>query len=87
MRVLQVLAVSTFVFLPAIAAAQDSNARHREKSPEVGDGSRIICRTSEVIGSRIQSGRICMTADEWAAAKRDSRNRVEEEQQRRPSQY
>jgi hypothetical protein len=90
------LALSALVLAPAAASAQQQTGQQqtgqqgatapRERSAEVGDGNRIICRTSGVTGSRVKSGRICMTADEWAAQKRDTRNRVDQEQQRRSSQ-
>ena len=84
-KLLSALAMSALVLVPVSASAQDPDGKPpRERSAEVGDGNRIICRTSNVTGSRVKSGRICMTADEWAAAKRDTRNRVEQEQQRRP---
>jgi len=82
-KLLSTLVISALVVMPAVASAQDTKA-HREHSDEVGDGSRMICRTQNVTGSRVNSGRICMTADEWAASKRDARNRVEQEQTRRP---
>ena len=80
------LALSALVLAPVAASAQQQDGKPpRDRSAEVGDGNRIICRTSATTGSRVKSGRICMTADEWAAAKRDTRARVEQEQQRRSS--
>ncbi len=84
MKLLNTIAISALLLVPSAASAQDTTKVHRERSEEVGDGSRMICRTSGVTGSRVKSGRICMTADEWAASKRETRARVEQEQQRRP---
>lgn len=85
MKLLSTIAISVALALPASALAQDVTTPQRERSEEVGDGSRMICRTQGVTGSRVKSGRICMTADEWAAQKREARNRVEQEQTRRSS--
>lgn len=84
MKLFSTIAISALVLVPVSALAQDTRAT-RERSEEVGDGSRMICRTSGVTGSRVKTGRICMTADEWAASKREARNRVEQEQTRRPA--
>ena len=85
MNLLSIAAIPALLLVPPAASAQDTRA-HRERSEEVGDGSRMICRTSGVTGSRVKSGRVCMTADEWAATKRETRNRVEQEQTRRSTQ-
>ena len=84
MKLLNIMTISVALALPVPAFAQDTTKVQRERSEEVGDGSRMICRTSGVTGSRVKSGRICMTADEWAASKREARQKVEMEQQRRP---
>jgi hypothetical protein len=83
-KLISTLAISALVLVPVSALAQDT--KQRERSEEVGDGTRMICRTSGVTGSRVKTGRICMTADEWAAVKRDTRNRIDQEQTRRPTQ-
>ena len=85
-KLLSTFAISALVLVSAPALAQDTSATGKNRSDEVGDGSRMICRTSGVTGSRVKSGRICMTADEWAATRRETRNRVEQEQTRRSTQ-
>jgi hypothetical protein len=85
-KLLSTIAISALLLVPATASAQDTTKARGERSEEVGDGNRMICRTSGVTGSRVKSGRICMTADEWAANKRETRNRVEQEQTRRSTQ-
>ena len=85
MKLFSTIAISALLLVPVSALAQDSG-RTKERSDETGDGTRMICRTSGVTGSRVKAGRICMTADEWAAARRDARNRIDQEQTRRPTQ-
>ena len=85
MKLFSTIAISALLLVPASALAQDSG-KGKERTDETGDGSRMICRTSGSTGSRVKSSRICMTADEWADARRNTRNLVEQNQQRRSSQ-
>jgi hypothetical protein len=64
---LTVLALAT----PALA---------QEKPRKGLDPNRVICRTQEVLGSRLQSERKCMTAAQWTQLQRDQRDTVERSQ-------
>ena len=44
------------------------------------DPERIICRTDNVIGSRLQSVKVCMSARKWADFSHDQRKSIEKMQ-------
>lgn len=48
------------------------------------DPNRIICRREKVIGTRLQSKRICATPAQWAQMRADQRAEVERIQKDRP---
>ena len=58
------------LLLPVSAAAQDTT----KKKP---DPNRMICRTEEVIGSRLMTERHCMTAQQWIDLRLETRRAVE----------
>lgn len=65
MMTLSLLAVAS----PALA----DPARPKSKL----DPERIICRSDNVVGSRLQTLKVCMTARAWAEFSRDQRKDVE----------
>jgi hypothetical protein len=71
---------AALALVPAIAAAE-------EKQAPAKDPNRIICEKQEVVGSRLATKKICMTAAEWAERKREDREAVEkgQRQARAPS--
>ena len=50
---------------------------------DIGDGARIICRKIEVIGSRMNTKKVCATATEWAAQKAQNRQVIEQAQNKK----
>lgn len=42
-----------------------------------GDPNRVVCRSEDVIGSRLRRQKRCMTAQEWADLYFDTRRTVE----------
>ena len=44
------------------------------------DPNRIVCRREEVLGSRVQSRRVCRTAAEWEAKQLEDRQSIERSQ-------
>lgn len=67
---------------PAVAqtaAPQAQPAPQGAKAPDPLD--KIVCRTEEVIGSRLNSQRVCLTVREWRQQAEDSREAVERIQQ------
>ena len=65
----------------ATAAAPTTTASGKGKKK--ADPNEVICRKEEVLGSRLQSQRICMTRSEWAEANRQQRSEVERRQVQR----
>ena len=45
--------------------------------------SEVVCEKQEVIGSRLQTRRVCMTRAQWADARRQDREFLEQKQTRR----
>lgn len=58
-RALAAIAMATMIGTPALA---DKPSPH-QKAP---DPNEVICEKQEVIGSRLQTKRICRTRAEWA---------------------
>jgi hypothetical protein len=58
----------------------------RSENEDVGDPNRVICRTEQQIGSRLQKIRRCHTAAEWAEIKRENRRVIDKVQAHKPSQ-
>lgn len=80
-RIARIAIIGTLVLgLEAPVLALDGKT-----TTEVGDPNRMICRTQKVTGSRLKTGKVCMTAAEWAAIKKDTRDTIEGAQQRRPT--
>jgi len=59
--------------VPTIAAAE-------EKKADKNDPNRIICEKQEVLGSRVATKKICMTAAQWEDRKREDREAIEKGQ-------
>jgi hypothetical protein len=45
------------------------------------DPKRVICRTEETTGSRLQSERRCLTAQQWAELARETRMEMDRRRQ------
>jgi hypothetical protein len=72
------------VLLCALAViASPAVAKERDKS-KTSDPNRVICRTEQVIGSRLQSKRTCMTAIQWTQVEREQRETVDRVQAFKP---
>ncbi|MEG3124283.1 hypothetical protein [Sphingomonas sp. GB1N7] len=55
------------------------------KKPEKEtDPNRVICRSSEVIGSRLATKKTCLTAMQWTQMEREQRETVERVQAYKP---
>jgi hypothetical protein len=59
--------------IPAAAWAED-------KKPDAKDPNRVICEKEGVVGSRLATKRVCMTAAEWTERKRADRESLEKAQ-------
>ena len=65
--------IAILALIPAGAAAQ-------EKKLEPKDPNRIICERQGVVGSRLATKRVCMTAAEWETRRREDREAIEKAQ-------
>jgi hypothetical protein len=69
--------ITALVVIPAAGAAQDSKPAK--------DPNRIICERQGVVGSRLATKRVCMTAAEWEIRRREDREALEKAQLNRTS--
>ena len=58
------------------ASASDGKAKAR-------DPNEVVCRKEQVLGSRLETRRVCMTRSEWAEANRVTRGQLERAQVQR----
>lgn len=79
MRFLLVVAGLAVLGTPALA--QDSSSKKKNSDP-----NRMICRTSDIIGSRLGTKRTCMTAAQWEQMQREQRSTTERIQSYKPNQ-
>lgn len=68
-----VLLIAGLALLPAVASAES-------KKVDDKDPNRMVCEKQEVVGSRLGTKRVCMTASEWAAKRRDERQMIDRSQ-------
>jgi hypothetical protein len=47
-----------------------------------GDSSKVVCRSQESIGSRLQAHQVCMTVDQWRTYEQAYKDQVAEVQAR-----
>lgn len=71
-KLLIVTALMMAVVTPAAARPQT------DKKP--ADPNRTVCRTTEVIGSRLNTRKTCMTAVQWDQLEREQRMTVDKVQ-------
>lgn len=74
-----ILAATILAMSAPVMARQPSD----EKKPD--DPTRMVCRTSEVIGSRLATKKTCMTAMQWKQLEREQRDTVERVQSFKPN--
>lgn len=87
--------LSSIVIAAAAVIATDSSAQVNQTKPvtpatgvvvtgkQKDDPTRMICRTSEVTGSRLSKVRVCRTQAEWAIVNANDRRDVERMQANR----
>lgn len=68
-----VLLIAGVALLPAVALAD-------EKKSDDKDPNRVVCEKQEVVGSRLGTKRVCMTAAEWATKRREERQMIDRSQ-------
>jgi len=67
------LFVAGVALISTVAAAD-------EKKSDAKDPNRMVCEKQEVLGSRLGSKRVCMTAAEWATKRREERMAIDKSQ-------
>ena len=72
-----------FFAAAAIALASPVSAQN-ERTTRVGvnnDGSQVVCRQEQEIGTRLRMKRVCRTRAEWTQLRRELRFEVDRAQQ------
>jgi len=72
-----ILCASASAFLASAAIAGDT-----PKPTKVADPNKIVCRTEEVVGSKIPK-RVCLTRQQWDKIKDDAKDALNERSLRR----
>jgi 4-hydroxy-3-methylbut-2-enyl diphosphate reductase IspH len=73
--VLPAPALAQIVFQEAPAVAPATNA---DKSKS--DMDKLVCRSQETLGSRLDRKQVCMTKQQWQSAEQEAKNKVREMQ-------
>lgn len=71
-----VLGVMSLAMIGGTASAQDHGPKKRKQA----DPNETICKSEEVLGSRLQSRKVCMTRAQWAEQRQIDRQNVERSQ-------
>ena len=74
------------LLLLSAAAAMLAEPPAAPAKPATANPEKKICRTFEVVGSRLARERVCMTADEWRMEDAARSHDIEEAQRRAASQ-
>jgi hypothetical protein len=69
--------LGSFLAVSAIPALADENQGSSSSSARNKDPNRMICRTEEQIGSRVQKRRTCMTAAQWKDVSAEANRNLE----------
>jgi hypothetical protein len=67
------LFVAGVALISTVAAAD-------EKKSDAKDPNRMVCEKQQVLGSRLGSKRVCMTAAEWDTKRREERMAIDKSQ-------
>jgi hypothetical protein len=79
MRIVMLVAAAA---VSAMIAAPVGASTPSKKS----DGTKVICRTIDELGSRLASKRVCLTRDQWREQKDNERQNLEKAQRIRVGQ-
>ena len=79
------LAAAAGLVAGAAASAQVPGGAGTPELANAGAPSqdRVICRSTKVIGSRMKTAKVCMTAKQWEADQMEQRRTVEKGQNQR----
>lgn len=67
------------VFLIAALACVPATVSAKGKDSD-RDPNRMVCEKQEVVGSRLATKRVCMTASEWEQKRREERQMIDRTQ-------
>lgn len=74
------LVLGGLVLAPAAAATADSPA----SKPTARDPNEVVCEKQEVLGSRLNTKRVCMTRAQWQEQRMQDRMDLDKSQNARP---
>jgi invasion protein IalB len=84
MRILLIAAGLALLGTPAMAQQPQQPQQGQGAKKAARDPNRMVCKTMDIIGSRLGSKRTCMTAAEWSAMEREQRSTTERIQANQP---
>lgn len=71
------------ILMTAALGLLSAGALAGEKKAENKDPNRVICEKQQVVGSRLASKRVCMTAAEWEVRRLEERMVIDKQQTQR----
>lgn len=72
-----------FAVLAALAVPATARPANSQEKANLSDPNRMVCRTAEIIGSRLGTKKTCMTAMQWDQLEREQRATTERIQTQR----
>ncbi|WP_404336599.1 hypothetical protein AB2M62_19755 [Sphingomonas sp. MMS12-HWE2-04] len=76
LRIASAAVLTASLFSIAAASASVQEAPKRKGS----DPNEVVCKKEAVLGSRLQTRKVCMTRSEWAGQRQADRENVERSQ-------
>jgi hypothetical protein len=70
----------SLLFVAGVALISTAAAAADEKKSDAKDPNRMVCEKQQVLGSRLGSKRVCMTAAEWDTKRREERMAIDKSQ-------
>jgi invasion protein IalB len=64
--------------VPAPLVAQQAAPAPAKPPSALTDANKVVCRTQEEIGSRLQQHKVCMTNEQWKAYAQEYKDQVQE---------
>lgn len=72
--------VVIFLGIGLLAASSAFAHKSKDEGGAGTDPNKVICKTEDVLGSRLASQKQCMTEAQWIQLRREQRNTVEKMQ-------
>lgn len=77
MNIAKCLLALSLLPVPVPVLAQDAPPADQAQTRKEEDGKKMICRSEDRIGTRVQKRKICMTRDEWRQVSTESNMAIE----------